>query len=185
MVEKIIGKIFGDKKERDDAKARIRELELRGQLEPLLKQIEVNVEEAKHSSVFVAGWRPAAAWLCVGALGLGFIVQVIVPAVIVLVPALFGAQAISDAWLKTIDQLKQIDLGIYVTMLMGMLGLGTMRAYEKSHGIQDSKFSTIKTVTADDFLRHYTKRFGGVTKTHINIVKQIFDKLEEERSEDE
>jgi hypothetical protein len=29
-----------------------------------LKQLEVNLAEAQHASVFVAGWRPAVGWVC-------------------------------------------------------------------------------------------------------------------------
>lgn len=34
-----------------------------------LKQMEVNQEEAKSASLFVAGWRPAIGWCCAAALG--------------------------------------------------------------------------------------------------------------------
>ena len=33
-------------------------------LKPMLAQLDVNKEEAKHASVFVAGARPATLWLC-------------------------------------------------------------------------------------------------------------------------
>ncbi len=36
-------------------------------------QIEVNKEEAKSSSMFVAGWRPAVGWICATGMGFNFI----------------------------------------------------------------------------------------------------------------
>lgn len=42
---------------------------------PALKQIEVNLAEAAHPSVFVAGWRPAIGWVCALALVWAFLLQ--------------------------------------------------------------------------------------------------------------
>jgi len=186
MVNKIIDKIFGDKSERDTAKARIRELELRGQLEPLLRQIDVNIEEAKSNSKFIAGWRPAFAWMCVGAMGIGFCLQVILPAAIILTPVFGGTLELSTAMKQVVAQLKSIDLSIYTTALLGMLGLGTMRSYEKARGVYDSTFKRTKTVTADEFFRLYSKRFGGVTVDHKRIIYELFEKLDslEEQEKD-
>lgn len=179
VISSIIGKIFGNKKDRDDAMARIKELELRGQLEPLLKQIEVNIEEAKSGSVFIAGWRPYTGWMCAGALTLGFIFTVILPTILVLLP-LFGVTDMTT-YVSVIKQLQNINLGIYVTILMGMLGLGTMRVYEKSRGITDSFTKEIKTISADKFLRLYSKKFRKVSDTHREIIYKIFDKIEKDK----
>ncbi len=37
-------------------------------------QISINQEEAKHSNVFVAGWRPFIGWVCGSALAFNFII---------------------------------------------------------------------------------------------------------------
>lgn len=72
-------------------------------------QLGVNVEEAKSENWFIAGWRPACGWLCVGALGYSTI----------LAPA---------------TGLPKGDLEALITILIGMLGLGTMRSIEKVKG---------------------------------------------------
>lgn len=182
IVGGLIDKIFGDKRSRDDAKARIRELELRGQLEPLLRQIEVNIEEAKSGSFFIAGWRPMAAWMCIAAMGLGFVTTVFIPSIFALIP-LFGKVDIS-AYQAVVQSLRAIDIGVYISMLMGLLGLGTMRAYEKSHGI-DSWYNRKenKIITADKFLRLYTKRFSRVTPAHKEIIYELFSQLDKDTSE--
>ena len=80
-------------------------------------QIEVNKMEAASSSMFVAGWRPAVGWIC----ALGFLSNFI------LIPmANFGLA------LGAVDiQVPMIDTTQMMPVLMGMLGLGTLRTVEK------------------------------------------------------
>lgn len=86
-----------------------------------LAQIEVNKTEAQHRSVFVAGWRPFTGWVCASALAYHFIVE----PVIIFVLSFFEIQLI----------LPTFDMGSLLTVLMGMLGLGGLRTFEKSKGI--------------------------------------------------
>ena len=80
-------------------------------------QIEVNKMEASSSSMFVAGWRPAVGWIC----ALGFASNFI------LIPMANFALA-----LASIDvQIPMIDTTQMMPVLMGMLGLGTLRTVEK------------------------------------------------------
>ena len=83
-----------------------------------LQQIDVNKVEAKHSSVFVAGARPATLWICAFALGYHYIIQ----------PFLVFAVHIYD---PTIPQPPSIDMSTLTTILLGLLGLGGLRTYEK------------------------------------------------------
>lgn len=80
-------------------------------------QLEVNKMEAASSSMFVAGWRPAVGWIC----ALGFLSNFI------LIPmANFGLA------LASVDiQIPMIDTTQMMPVLMGMLGLGTLRTVEK------------------------------------------------------
>ncbi|WBA84419.1 3TM-type holin [Endozoicomonas sp. GU-1] len=55
------------------------ELSLNHQLQqPHILQALANIEEAKHPSVFVSGWRPALGWLCVFILAWTWIVRDVV-----------------------------------------------------------------------------------------------------------
>ena len=83
-------------------------------------QIEVNKVEAGSASMFVAGWRPAIGWIC----GLGLFVQFIVNPL-----ATWGA-----ALFKHPIAFPALDLGTLMTLLLGMLGLGGLRTYEKVQG---------------------------------------------------
>jgi len=80
-------------------------------------QIEVNKVEANSSSLFVSGWRPFVGWTCGIALCYHFVLQPFLTFVLYS----FGHQII----------LPTFDMGTLTTTLMGMLGLGGLRSYEK------------------------------------------------------
>tara|TARA_R110000772_G_scaffold185964_1_gene297175 strand:- start:13224 stop:13628 length:405 start_codon:yes stop_codon:yes gene_type:complete len=83
-----------------------------------MAQIEVNKSEAQHKSLFVAGWRPSVGWTCSIAL---FYHYVLVPCI------LFGV-ALSG---KEIPPLPVFDMDSLMTVLLGMLGMGGLRSFEK------------------------------------------------------
>lgn len=87
-----------------------------------LAQIDVNKEEAKHSSIFVSGWRPFVGWVCGVALAYNFIIYPLIKYVSVL-----NGIDIAD--------LPVLNSGELMTVLMGMLGLGGLRTIEKSKGV--------------------------------------------------
>ena len=94
---------------------------LNGELQPMLAQLQVDAKEAEHDSIFVAGWRPFIGWVCVSALAYQFIAQ----------PFLAFILA---AFQVNLGPLPSLDYGSLSTVLMGMLGLGAMRSYEKIKG---------------------------------------------------
>ena len=116
-ISNILDKFVADK----DLKHKL-EHELKTELHRAnMAQIEVNVEEAKHRTVFVAGWRPFTGWVCATALAYHFILEPI----IVFILAFYSIQL----------TLPQFDMGSLLTVLMGMLGLGGLRTYEKKQGL--------------------------------------------------
>ncbi len=88
-------------------------------------QLEINKQEAKHASIFVAGWRPAVGWICGIALGWNFILYPI---------AQWGAFLYG----MDLTGMPQLDAGELMTVLLGMLGLGGMRTFEKRVGVARS-----------------------------------------------
>lgn len=80
-------------------------------------QIEVNKEEAKSRSWWIAGWRPATGWICALAMGYHFIIQPL----LIFFLALFGMKM----------DLPSFDMDTLMTVLLGMLGLGGLRSFEK------------------------------------------------------
>lgn len=85
-------------------------------------QLQINMKEAQHGSVFVAGWRPAIGWICGAALAWNYIVRPIV---------------IWGAFLNGVDLqgAPALNTGELTTILLGMLGLGGLRTYEKRLGV--------------------------------------------------
>lgn len=90
--------------------------------ESAMAQVEVNKAEAGHRSIFVAGWRPFIGWTCGVALAYHFVVAPLI---------IFGA-----GWAGTpIPDLPTFDMDSLMTVLLGMLGLGGMRTFEKAKGL--------------------------------------------------
>lgn len=82
-------------------------------LELIKIQNEVNKIEAQHRSIFVAGWRPFIGWVCGVALLYNFILRDII------------------AWLSPNIMPPALQMEHLLTVLLGMLGLGGLRTYEK------------------------------------------------------
>lgn len=79
-------------------------------------QTKINEVEAQHRSMFVAGWRPFIGWICGIAFGYHFIAF---PIIRTIYPDV---------------QFPELDSEPLFTVLMGMLGLGGLRTFEKLKG---------------------------------------------------
>tara|TARA_R110002074_G_scaffold188843_1_gene354578 strand:+ start:958 stop:1362 length:405 start_codon:yes stop_codon:yes gene_type:complete len=88
-------------------------------------QMEINKTEAAHKSLFVAGWRPAVGWTCCLGMASNFLV----------IPMANFVLALSGSAIVV----PLLDTGEMMPVLMGMLGLGAMRTYEKKQGVQRDK----------------------------------------------
>tara|TARA_R110002074_G_scaffold299968_2_gene471376 strand:- start:147 stop:551 length:405 start_codon:yes stop_codon:yes gene_type:complete len=85
-------------------------------------QMEINKTEAAHKSLFVAGWRPAVGWTCCLGMASNFL----------LIPMANFVLALTGSAIVV----PLLDTGEMMPVLMGMLGLGAMRTYEKKQGVQ-------------------------------------------------
>ena len=85
----------------------------------------INQVEAAHKSLFVSGWRPALAWVCV----LGMFGNFITIPFSNFVLALLGIDIV----------IPLVPLETMMPVLMGMLGLGAMRTYEKKNAVHRNK----------------------------------------------
>lgn len=94
-------------------------------------QLEINKQEAQHGSIFVAGWRPAIGWICGAGIGWNFVIKPIV----VWAAFLFGAD---------LSAAPELDTSELMTLLLGMLGLGGLRTYEKRLGVARTKLENSK-----------------------------------------
>lgn len=114
--EAITGEISADKKAEIMAKAQ--EIEFAASK----TQTDINLEEAKNPNVFVSGWRPACGWVCDFALAYNFILQPI-------------ATWALKIWYPYITP-PTLDTGSLITILFALLGLGSLRTYEKLQNAQ-------------------------------------------------
>ena len=119
---KLLDKIIPDKDARDKAQAVLLQTAQDQEFQRDLAQIEVNKIEAQSDSLFKSGWRPFVGWTCATSFALHFAIFPIVNFIIVF----FGQKEIVISF----------DMTTLVTTLGGLLGLGTLRTYEKIKGIQ-------------------------------------------------
>ena len=77
-------------------------------------QAEINKMEAQHRTIFVAGWRPLIGWVCGVALAYNFVLRD-------MLVWYMGAETAPPA----------LQMEHLMTVLVGMLGLGGMRTFEK------------------------------------------------------
>jgi hypothetical protein len=80
----------------------------------MLGQMEINKLDAKSGNWFQAGWRPAVGWVCVAAMANNFLLLPYAGLI----------------W----EGVVPLDWQALLPVLLGMLGLGTMRSTEKLKG---------------------------------------------------
>ena len=118
----VAGKVLDKFVEDKDLKTKLN-AELKSQIVSLdLAQAQANIEQAKHPSVFIAGARPAIMWICAFGLGWQFVLQPI---------ALWGLAVSSMDITLPVIQTEGL-----MTLTLSLLGLGSMRSFEKFKGIQ-------------------------------------------------
>lgn len=132
FIDKLIGPVFDviNKVVPDQDKARGIAFELATMAEKhtqeLAKgQLEVNKVEAASDSMFVAGWRPMVGWTCCAGMAMSFI----------LIPMANVVLALTAPEIV----LPLIDLSAMMPVLLGMLGLGGLRTYEKVKQVSREK----------------------------------------------
>ena len=129
MIQALIGPVSGlldkfveDKDQKNALAHEIATLAEKQAHEAAIAQVEVNKQEAQHRSKFVAGWRPFTGWVTAFALAYHFIIA----------PFILFATAIAGI---EIPELPSFDMETLTTILLGMLGLGGLRSFEKFKGL--------------------------------------------------
>lgn len=117
----LVDRLIPDRAAAERAKADMEAALVKASNEAALAQVEVNKIEAAHSSVFVAGWRPAIGWVCAAALAWAFIVG----------PVLSWSLAV----LGIRESLPPIMTDNLFELVLAMLGLGGLRTFEKMRGV--------------------------------------------------
>lgn len=120
VLGRIIDRVLPDKAAADKAKAELLVMQTKGDLDQLLGQLEINKVEAAHSSIFVAGWRPASGWICNIGLLYTFLLQ----------PILTWICAVSG-----VAPPPGIPFDALYVLLGSLLGVGTLRTVDKVKGV--------------------------------------------------
>jgi len=129
----LIDRLFPDPAAKAQAQLELLKMQQTGDLAQLAAdtdlsklQIQVNIEEAKSTNWFVAGWRPFVGWTC-GA-GLAYV-------------AIFEpvARFVAKVFFGYAGDFPVINTDLTMQVLMGVLGLGAMRSVEKVKGGEGSR----------------------------------------------
>jgi len=128
----VIEKIWPDPTKRSQEMRLLEELKQKGDLAQLQAhvtllqgQMSINATEAKHKSVFVAGWRPFVGW--VGGFSLAY-VSLFEP-LMRFIATMVGYEG----------EFPIIDTSLNMQVLMGMLGIAGMRSFDKLKKTQTDK----------------------------------------------
>jgi hypothetical protein len=122
----LIDRLIPDRAAADKAKAEMELQLVQAANQAAMAQVEVNKIEAAHSSVFVAGWRPAIGWVCAGAMALYYIPM-----------ALVGTGLWAWACIQAGAIVPRPEMGIVeiIGLVTSLLGMGTLRTTEKLNGV--------------------------------------------------
>ena len=118
----LIGKFVEDTDKKNELAHEIATMAERHAQELAKGQLAINAEEAKSRNIFIAGWRPFVGWTC----GLALFVHFLAIPMADVLTAYFGYAPPSY---------PAFDMDTLMTVLLGMLGLGGLRTYEKHKGI--------------------------------------------------
>lgn len=118
---KVIDRLWPDPTQAAAAKLELFKMQQSGELAQMTAQTDINKVEAASASVFVSGWRPAIGWVCGAACAWNWIGLPVAKAALLLA----GHPLM----------LSPADLGEMMPVLMGMLGIGGLRTYEKVKGV--------------------------------------------------
>ena len=114
LLKRLLG--FSDKNDIGGLGLEIRELIKGKEIDPqklIELQAQIN-EQAKHRTIFVAGWRPFIGWVCGFALAYNFVLRDLL------------------VWYVGVESAPPaLQMEHLMTVLIGMLGLGGMRTFEK------------------------------------------------------
>ena len=118
----VIERLWPDPAQADAAKLELFKLQQSGELQQIVGQMEINKIEAASPSLFVSGWRPAVGWI--GGIGLGY-------------AAIFEpiARFISSVGFGYTGTFPVLDTTVTMQVLFGLLGLGTLRSWDKKNGV--------------------------------------------------
>ena len=129
-----VGKIADDLFTSDEERLKVSIQEKMIDADLVRGQLAVNTAEAKHKSIFVAGWRPFIGWIG----GLAMAYQFIMYPLLIWGWAFLQAKGMVPA---TLSPPPVIDAKALWVLLSGMMGVAGMRSFDKAKGVQTDKIT--------------------------------------------
>ena len=131
--QSLIERFFPDPEKKAAAQLELLKMQQNGDLAQLAAetdlaklQIQTNIEEAKSTNWFVAGWRPGIGWVCGAGLAYASLIEPF-------------ARFIAKVWFGYTGDFPVISTDLTLQILMGMLGLGAMRSLEKVKNVEEKR----------------------------------------------
>ena len=125
---KLIDKFFPNPEDKVKAQLELMKMQQTGELAQLAADVDlakgqmtINATEAASGNTYASSWRPTVGYTCVAGLGYTFLLQPLLP----WFAALLGA---------SVPPLPMLDTNVLMTLLLGMLGIGGMRSFDKKQG---------------------------------------------------
>ena len=117
---KLIDRLWPDPMQAASAKLELLKMQQNGDLAQMVAQTDINKVEASSSNLFIAGWRPFIGWGC----GFAFLYS-----------ALFEpfARFVSTVIFNYHGAFPVIDTTLTMQILLGMLGMGALRSFDKKN----------------------------------------------------
>lgn len=129
LLGKLLDRVLPDPQMAADAKLKMMEMAQNGELEQMHAeanlaqgQIDVDKIEAGNSNIFVSGWRPFIGWICGVSLAYAGLIEPF---------SRFLAQVI----FHYVGAFPVVDTTVTLQVLLGLLGLGGLRTFEKINGV--------------------------------------------------
>ena len=116
----LVSEYITDKDKAAELAHKVQVLASKNSHELLMANMTTNIEEAKSGSMFRGGWRPFVGWVCGMGMALNFVIM-----------PMFGP--VIETYTPVV--MNPLDLSTMMPVLIGMLGFGAMRGYEKTKGV--------------------------------------------------
>jgi hypothetical protein len=133
VANQVIARVWPDPADQAKAAQALAELQQKGDLafldadvQLMTGQMRINEKEAEHGGLFKGGWRPFIGWSCGFALAYKFLIMPVVFSAVQIIAYYTGSEPFP------LELLPDLDWQALSVPLLGMLGLGTQRSFEKT-----------------------------------------------------
>jgi hypothetical protein len=158
-VADLVSEVVVDKDKRDQINFQLAQLDDAAQARidaAVASQVDVNKIEAASPNLFVAGWRPFVGW--VG--GFGLLYSVFVEPFM---------EFVSKTMFHYAGTFPVINTEVLLQVLLGLLGLGVMRSYDKTKGTETPTIQSARSIAKVTAISNPLPEAEPPKKKHFHI----------------